>query len=100
MATVHELKTVPTYFEEVWSGRKTFEIRLNDRNFQVGDTLVLKEWSTVKEIFTGKAIEAKITHVFLGPAFGLEAGYAILSFNPNELLYHLPNRIPSWRKRQ
>ena len=30
----HELKTWPGYFEEIFMGHKTFEIRKNDRNFK------------------------------------------------------------------
>jgi hypothetical protein len=30
---IHELKTLPIYFEEVIEGRKLFEVRKNDRNF-------------------------------------------------------------------
>jgi len=43
---IHELKTWNEYFEEVFMGHKTFEIRKNDRNFQKGDTLILKEWKS------------------------------------------------------
>lgn len=43
--TRHTVKTWPTFFEPVWDGRKTFEIRLNDRGYQAGDTVVLREWS-------------------------------------------------------
>lgn len=39
MSKIHEVKTNPEYFEEVFMGRKTFEIRLNDRNYQVNDFL-------------------------------------------------------------
>jgi hypothetical protein len=40
----HTLKTWPGPFEAVWRGDKTFEVRLNDRFFQRGDVVVLKEW--------------------------------------------------------
>lgn len=40
----HELKTWPQYFCRVADGSKTFEVRENDRGFQPGDTVVLKEW--------------------------------------------------------
>jgi hypothetical protein len=39
----HELKTDPYVFEEVFKDNKTFEIRYNDRNFEVNDILILKE---------------------------------------------------------
>lgn len=40
----HELKTWPEFFNETRGGRKRFELRRNDRDFQVGDELLLKEW--------------------------------------------------------
>lgn len=43
-AETHDLKTWPVYFERVWQGEKTFEIRLDDRGYQKGDTAVLREW--------------------------------------------------------
>ena len=42
--TTHELKLDIRYFDDVASGKKNFEIRKNDRDFQVGDILKLKAW--------------------------------------------------------
>lgn len=42
---VHELKIFPEFFEAVTSRRKQFEIRKNDLQFQVGDLVILREWS-------------------------------------------------------
>lgn len=41
---IHELKIHPQYYSRVADGTKTFEIRDNDRSFQKGDTVVLKEY--------------------------------------------------------
>lgn len=40
----HDLKIWPQYYCRVADGSKTFEVRENDRGFQPGDTVVLKEW--------------------------------------------------------
>ncbi|EEJ42664.1 DUF3850 domain-containing protein [Leuconostoc mesenteroides] len=41
MMKIHELKLDTFYFYDVKSGLKTFEIRKNDRDYQVGDVLAL-----------------------------------------------------------
>lgn len=41
----HELKLDIQYFDDVKSGKKNFEIRKNDRDFQVGDILELKAYA-------------------------------------------------------
>lgn len=40
----HELKIWPQYFCRVKDGSKTFEVRKNDRGFQPGDEVNLREW--------------------------------------------------------
>ena len=42
---IHQLKIWPQYYCRVADGTKTFEIRKNDRAFQSGDTVVLREWN-------------------------------------------------------
>ena len=44
MAHVHELKIWPQYYARVADGSKTFEIRNNDRGYQTGDKVILREW--------------------------------------------------------
>lgn len=42
--STHELKVVPPYFDSLVAGSKTFEVRRNDRGYQTGDMLRLREW--------------------------------------------------------
>ena len=62
LSMIHELKLLPEYFEEVASGYKTFEIRKNDREFMVGDKIILEKFLT-EEGFTGDYVEAVITYI-------------------------------------
>lgn len=50
----HDLKIWPVPFAEVRAGRKTFEIRNNDRDYQSGDTVTLHEWDPLTHTYTGK----------------------------------------------
>lgn len=76
---IHELKTLPEYFEAVFMGYKTFEIRNNDRDFKKGDILILKEWNPKTEQYTGRELARTVTYVFEGGSFGLEKGFVIMS---------------------
>ncbi len=77
MAKIIELKILPEYFGPVKSGKKTFELRLNDRNYEVGDILILKEFDGSQ--FTRRSVTVIITYVLQNCGFGLADGYAILS---------------------
>lgn len=57
--TVHELKIHPDYFALQVAGKKRFEVRHNDRDFQVGDVLILNEFEG--ESYTGRCITVKVT---------------------------------------
>ncbi|QHJ76634.1 MAG: hypothetical protein [Bacteriophage sp.] len=49
---IHELKLDKFYFDDVKSGLKTFEIRKNDRDYQVGDLLSLSRFEDGKYLKT------------------------------------------------
>src|SRR5262245_46655354 len=52
MAT-HELKSWPSQFQAMWTGRKRAEFRRDDRGYQVGDLLDLREWDPEPGRYTG-----------------------------------------------
>lgn len=56
-------KIWPEYFEEVASGKKKFELRLNDFEVKEGDTLVLEEWNPKTKEYTGRKTEKKVSYV-------------------------------------
>ena len=57
-------KIWPEYFEAVVSGRKKFELRLNDFEINEGDTLLLEEYNPIKKEYTGRSAEKKVGYVF------------------------------------
>lgn len=56
-------KTWPEYFEAVATGKKKFELRLNDFEVREGDTLLLEEWDPKTKEYTGRKVEKKVTYV-------------------------------------
>lgn len=63
----HELKIWREFFKPVADGSKTFEVRENDRGFQLGDEVELKEWDPVSEVlpdYTGRSLSFRIGYVF------------------------------------
>lgn len=71
-----EKKLWSEYFDQVASGKKKYELRLNDFDVAEGDTLVLKEWNKDKKEYTGRQIEKIVTRV---NRFKLEDLYAFWS---------------------
>jgi hypothetical protein len=75
----HVLKIWPEYFEAVASGAKTFEVRKNDRGFEVGDTLSLHEFEPGSDGgYTGRSVVRRVSYILSSAAFGLELGYVVM----------------------
>lgn len=75
----HELKCWPNFFQLIKAGAKPFEIRKNDRDFQTGDTLYLREWDPTEESYTGDEYNFRVGYMLEGPAFGLKDGYVVMA---------------------
>jgi ASC-1-like (ASCH) protein len=72
----HKLKIQNEYFEAVCSGEKSFEIRKNDRDFKVGDTLILQEFLPISKQYTGRVIEKEITYI---TDYGQQENYVVMA---------------------
>lgn len=78
MNRTHDLKCWPQYFQSVKSGVKPFEVRFNDRDYQVGDTLVLHEWNPETREYSGDFIDRLVTYVMPGGNFGIDPNFVIM----------------------
>lgn len=107
MSALHELKVVPPYFEALFTERKNFEVRRNDRGFQAGDVLHLREYGTHdaglpcetrcthqgrceschkaghESHYSGRDLVRTVAFVYAGdPRFGgIEPGHVVLGFS-------------------
>ena len=73
----HKLKTIKPYFDDVYSGRKTFEVRIDDRKYKEGDKLILQEYNNGHP--TGAEITVLVNYILEGGQFGIEKGYVVMS---------------------
>lgn len=80
----HDIKLAAMYFDDVQSGKKSFELRKNDRHYKVGDLLNMHEYSDGNQ--TERSIKAEIVYM-IEDYNGLEEGYCILG---TKILYPKP----------
>lgn len=78
---IHRKKILPEYYKDVVSGDKTFEIRKDEDNIQVGDFLTLEEFSEGK--YSGRSTVRIVTYVLRNcPEYGLMDGYCVIGMQP------------------
>ncbi len=63
MSKTIKKKLWPEYFDAVVSGKKKYELRLNDFEVEEGDVLFLEEWDPKTQQYTGRTVEKKVTFV-------------------------------------
>lgn len=89
----HRLKTWATAFEAIEAGRKTFEVRFNDRFFQAGDLVELVKVSDEAphynvnrpgERFSEITLQRRIGWMLHGGQFGIQPGYVVFQLEPVE----------------
>lgn len=70
MVKTHSVKLNVKYYDLVESRTKNFEVRLNDRNYRVGDWLVMHEWTGQE--YTGRWLTRGIQYILPLDEFGLK----------------------------
>lgn len=87
--TIHRLKSVPDTFDPIESGERTFDIRLDDRGFKIGDLVQFVRWDEARQM-AGRTVRKRIVYLLYGledsschpltkPRWGLKARYVIMS---------------------
>jgi len=84
---VHDLKCWREHFRRLLDGTKHVELRFDDREFKVGDRLLLREYDPRASRYTGRATVRRVSHILRssdGP--WLSSGYVALSLEPGGVL--------------
>ncbi|CAM5579077.1 Domain of Uncharacterised Function with PDB structure [Niallia circulans] len=71
----HELKIEPQYYSAVLAGVKTFEIRRNDRDFKIGDEILLTEFVPEENRYTNRELLKQITYI---TDYAQKDGYVVM----------------------
>ncbi|CNK63167.1 putative exported phage-related protein [Yersinia enterocolitica] len=91
---VHQLEIIPEYYQAVIEGRKKAELRKNDRDYSIGDYLLLTEWDFKCEVYTGRKVTVEVTDItlcdFAAPNFVMLSFDGIDSIN----IYSFDGGIP------
>jgi len=87
--TTHDLKVWPEFFADLADGAKLFELRRDDRPFEEGDWLKLREYAPPNILaatpggYTGQRCLRQIAYVLRDSKVGgLEPGFVILGLAP------------------
>jgi hypothetical protein len=76
---VHELKVWPAQFNALDTGVKGHEVRRFDRDYRVGDRLLLREFDPDRQAFTGRTLTRVVTHMTNPGTFGLPADIGVMT---------------------
>jgi hypothetical protein len=96
--TCHDLKSWPKFFRPIIAAQRTHELRRNDRDFTVGDHLLLREYDPATGTYTGHEARAEVTSITSNEVpcavsdDGLHPDFCILSINVLDV--HAPEDAP------
>jgi len=78
MQIEHELKCHSEYFQRICTGQKTFEIRKNDRDYQVGDILALREYDPKTGWPDHGSVDQRRVKIVYMTSYAQQEGYVVL----------------------
>jgi hypothetical protein len=86
---IHQIKCWPEFFRALKDGRKTFDARKNDRNYQVGDQVIQNEWTPADGLhselgeYSGRTLRFVVTYILKGSEqnnlTGVQEGFCVLA---------------------
>lgn len=97
---VHVLRCHPGPFREIKQGLQRFVYRDDDRNYQAGQQLQLREWAPEDAAFTGDELLVEVLQLIRGPAFDLARGKVIMSIAPISLPVQVKGDLAAERFRR
>lgn len=59
---IHQLKTWTEYYSQIKTYKKRFEYRLDDRSYNVGDVLHLREYEPETGTYTGNELKVVVLY--------------------------------------
>ena len=86
----HNLKIDPERLAEILAGTKTHEIRVFDRDYQVGHTLKLSGYNRSTNAYTGQSAVVKVTNITTPGSYGLPENIGVISIALVEALDAMP----------
>lgn len=82
---VHDVKEWPKWHADLVSEKMQFETRKNDRDYRIGDVLVVREWDPDTSAYTGKLAVRVITYIMDHADLPEgKAGWVTLGWDPPE----------------
>jgi hypothetical protein len=60
---IHSVRSWSMFYQDILTGARTSDIRLNDRRYAVGDQMRLMEFDPVKFAYTGQEQMVEITYI-------------------------------------
>jgi hypothetical protein len=60
---IHKVRSWSHFFDAIVAGKKTHDLRKDDRGYQVGDRLLLEKYDNVSGDYTGDSCLVEITYI-------------------------------------